>query len=199
MLKRNKLVSLPVKLVVHQDFYRDKTKEEFEIIFREVWNLFHRMYTDAKENPADFGVASNSKKIKNERIANNYIGFAELMYEMLENGDMSDGNITVTNKNIIKQYKKALNTMMPVLIKHGFHFDGLDNRKVTSKVSSITIGYPSKPSIMGTLYLVAKQASSLKPETNISKVVYYNGDYFAKWDYRLLIGPIGSLKTSMCM
>lgn len=56
LIRRNELVDIPEKLEIHPDFLREISYEAFERAFREIGELFYRMYTDMANDPQKFGL-----------------------------------------------------------------------------------------------------------------------------------------------
>ena len=56
LVRRNELVAIPERIKIHKDFLTDLSEEEFAYSFRQIQELFYRMYTDIAECPERFGM-----------------------------------------------------------------------------------------------------------------------------------------------
>jgi len=192
LIFRNGLVDIPEKLDIHPDFLRDLSKIEFEETFRYLWHLFYQIYTDAAADPRLFGVSVDDidNKIQGGP-AGNILSHMKQLYLLFKSGDLQGGGLFVNTASIKKSHVKVLNTVLSYLSSYGFEYEGLDDGRVTSKVSNFIICYPDNPAVINVLYLVAKKAARIRPYIYSNNETGGNEYLFKTWNFRLIQGAFG--------
>ena len=56
LIRRNELVDIPNQFKIHPDFLQTLSHEEFESAYREIGEMFYRMYSDIADAPERFGL-----------------------------------------------------------------------------------------------------------------------------------------------
>lgn len=195
LVRRNELVDLPEQITIHKDFLGELSAEEFEASFRQLHELFYKMYTDMAEHPEEFGFPTYteeeygyfSKEAREIRTAP-WKPFY-LLLELFAWGEWQNGAVVVDMAAFRKlnQVKKT-DALIHALENYGFIFVGLKNGKLPTAGSVLEIDYPDNRNILQVLSIVAKKvmATQLKGVNNYfsNKVAFENG--FISWNYKLL-------------
>lgn len=195
LIRRNELVDLPERITIHKDFLGELSEEEFEYSFRQIHELFYRIYTDMAEHPEFFGLSMYrldecdyfSKEAREVRIAP-WKPFY-LLLELFAWGELRNGIIAVEMATFreLNQVKKT-DALIRALEDYGFVFVGTKNGKLPPAGSVLEIDYPDNRNILVVLSLTAKKVmnTQLKNVSNYfsNLAAFCNG--FISWNYKLL-------------
>ena len=195
LIFRNELVDIPPMIDIHADFLKDLSKEEFERSFHFIWDLFYQIYTDASEDTTIFGISvEEANKPIQRGPAGNVFCHMKQLYLLFKFGQLNGEGLNVNTNNIKPSHIRAVNSIIPVLSLYGFEFEGLSDKKITSKVPGFNIYYPENPSVIKVMFLVAKQAYMVKPYIYCKADFGDNDRLFSTWNYRLLSGAFGEYR-----
>lgn len=165
-VRRDEVVRLPEHFNVHEYFLKLMSKEDFEAAFKEVWDMYIKIYDDIARFPEAFGMPLYkpeeynyfTSQARDSRSAA-YRPF-NLLYNLLISGDFQNGSFVIDVANF-----KAINKVRNVYIfferfgNYGLFFEGLKNFKVTTQ--NITMSYPDNENVLHVLKLMADKAHAL--------------------------------------
>lgn len=194
LIRRNELVDVPKQISIHRDFLGELSKEEVEYSFRQIHELFYRIYTDMAECPEAFGFPMYgaeeydyfSKEAREVRTTPWRLFY--LLLELFAWGDLQKNVVTV-DMMIFRELNqvKKIDVLIRALENYGFIFVGLKNGKLPAVGSVLEIDYPDNRNILIVLSLAAKKvmATQLNGVNNYfsNKVAFENG--FISWNYKL--------------
>ena len=194
-IRRNELVDLPEYIAIHKEFLGELSKGEFEYSFRQIHELFYRIYTDMADHPERFGFPPYgaeeydyfSKEAREVRTLP-WRPFY-LLLELFAWGEFRKDVVVVdmTTFRELNQVKKS-DALVRALEDYGFVFAGTRKGKLPSVGKVLEIDYPDNRNVMLVLSLIAKKVmdTQLKNISNFfsNRVAFGNG--FISWSYRLL-------------
>jgi len=177
IVRRNEMVPLPDKIEIHPDFLKELSHIEFEKTFREIWELFRKIYEDISLAPEKFSMPLyspdeyryGSTEANNSRNAP-WIPI-KLLYYTAICGNMRDNRLIIDlirfkEINTVKNIKK----LHTALSEYGFIFNDFE------------IYYPNNPNILHVMSLVAKKAADVNRGADNHNFL---NDFYA-WNYRIL-------------
>lgn len=194
LVRRNELVDIPERIKIHKDFLADLSEEEFAYSFRQIQELFYRMYTDMAECPERFGmplygvgVDYFSKEARETRTAPWKVFV--LLLELFAWGELRNG-VLVVEMTLFREKNQVKKTdvLIRALEEYGFAISGVKNGKLPPAGGVVEVDYPDSKADLIVLSLVAKKVMGTQL-CNVSnyfsnRVAFENG--FIGWNYKLL-------------
>ncbi|MCL2546811.1 MAG: hypothetical protein FWE06_06410 [Oscillospiraceae bacterium] len=157
-----RLVNIPDCFEIHSDFLKHIRKEEFEIAFRQIWDIFNHIYEDISAKQQEFGIPANVKMYG----ATIYRPIS-LLYLLFVSGVVESQTLTANVEkfnelNLTEHNASSKLKNIPALIErlhdYGFVFEGLNGYKIPKSAHSIEICYPDNPNIITVLKYMADKA-----------------------------------------
>ena len=194
LIRRNELVDIPDQLVIHPDFLQTLSHEEFESAFREIGDMFYRMYSDIADSPQRFGLPLYktdeydyfSNQAREARTAPWNLFY--FMFYLFVCGDFK-GNIFITDTAQVRKINKVkkTNLLLEALCDYGFVFDGIKKYSLSSR-EYLEIDYPDNQNVIKVISVVAKKVNNtqLKNVKKIDSGSMTFGNAFVGWNYKVL-------------
>ena len=200
LIRRNELVDIPGQFEIHPDFLQTLSHEEFESAYREIGEMFYRMYSDIADAPERFGLPLYkadeydhfSNQAREARNAPRNLFY--FMFWLFACGDFK-GNVFITDTAQVRKMNKAkkTNLLLEALCDYGFVFDGIKKYSLSSG-DYMEIDYPDNQNVIKVLSAVARKVNNtqLKDVKNIYSGAVAYSNAFIGWNYKVLAE---SLKT----
>lgn len=194
LIRRNELVDIPNQLVIHPDFLQTLSHEEFESAFKEVGEMFYKIYSDIAESPQRFGLPLYkadefgyfSNQAREARSAPRNIFY--FMLWLFACGDFQ-GNVFITDTVQVRKINKVkkTNLLLEALCDYGFVFDGIKKYSLSSG-EYLEIDYPDNRNVIKVLSAVAKKVcnTQLKDVKKIDSGSMIFSNAFIGWNYKVL-------------
>lgn len=204
LIRRNELVDIPDKLEIHPDFLREISHEEFESAFKEIGEIFYRIYSDMADAPQRFGLPLYkddefdyfSSQAREARTAPRNIFY--FMFCLFTCGDFSGDTFIADTVKVreINKVKKT-NILLEVLCDYGFVFGGIKKYSLSSG-KCLEIGYPDNLNVIRSLSAVAKKVKNtqLKDAKNAYSGVMDFSNAFIGWNYKILAEDLSTCSVA---
>lgn len=165
-IRADEVVRLPEVFKLHECFLIYISKADFRSAFKEIWDMYIRIYSDISKFPEAFEMPLYkpedfnyfTAQARDSRSAA-YRPF-HLLYNLLISGAFQNGEFVIDTSGF-----RAINKVknIPVLFKrlgdYGFFFDGLKNYKTVNQ--SISMYYSDNENVMQVLKLMADKANAV--------------------------------------
>ncbi|MDE5932884.1 MAG: hypothetical protein K2H40_10455 [Lachnospiraceae bacterium] len=194
LIRRNELVDIPDKLEIHPDFLRQLSHAAFESAFREIGEMFYRMYSDMADSPQRFGLPLykideydyfSDQAREARRVPWNPFYFMLCLFAC---GDFK-GDIFIADTAEVRKLNKAgkTNLLLEALCDQGFVFDGIKKYRLSSG-DFLEIDYPDNRNVLEVLSVVAKKVKNtqLKDVKNYYSNSTAFSNAFIGWNYKVL-------------
>jgi hypothetical protein len=178
LIRRNEMVDIPEKFIINEAYINNLPEDRIEAAFREIWDMFYKIYTDISIYPEKFGMPlyknnpDEYSKYGFPPSAANQSKYAPFMFfDLLINifisGELKSGELIVSADKlrlanekyklcVQKTYKiKNIGKLFSQLKNYGLYADGLINNKLTDKIGEIILTCPDNNDI---LYVLKKMA-----------------------------------------
>ena len=194
LIRRNELVDIPGQFEIHPDFLQTLSHEEFESAYREIGEMFYRMYSDIADAPERFGLPLYktdeydyfSNQAREARNAPRNLFY--FMFWLFACGDFK-GNVFITDTAQVRKMNKAkkTNLLLEALCDYGFVFDGIKKYSLASG-DYLEIDYPDNKNVIKVLSAVARKVNNtqLKDVKNIYSGTVAYSNAFIGWNYKVL-------------
>ena len=194
LIRRNELVDIPNQFKIHPDFSQTLSHEEFESAYREIGEMFYRMYSDIADSPERFGLPlykadeydNFSNQAREARTAPRNLFY--FMFWLFACGDFKE-NVFITDTAQVRKMNKAkkTNLLLEVLCDYGFVFDGIKKYSLSSG-DYLEIDYPDNRNVIKVLSAVARKVNNtqLKDIKNIYSGTVAYSNAFIGWNYKVL-------------
>ena len=205
LLRRNELVDVPEKFIIHPDFYPSMTEEEARSAFKEIHDLFYELYTKMADDPeyfsfpvyhiGDYDYFSKEEQDVRKKPFDIFI----LLLALFANGKLANNMVTISVIELQKSCKvKNIPVYLKILTDYGFIFQGLQKGKLPKTEDTITVEYPDNNAVLMLLYLVANKVTNvqLSEEKNpaATDAIYRNA--FISWNYRIVAEDLQTMTKS---
>lgn len=194
LIRRNELVDIPNQLEIHPDFLQTLSHEEFESAFKEVGEMFYRMYSDIADSPQRFGLPLYkideydyfSNQAREARSAPWNLFY--FMFCLFSCGSFKE-NVFITDTAEVRKKNKAKKTnfLLEALCDYGFVFDGIKKYSLSSG-TYLEIDYPDNRNVIDVLSIVAQKVENiqLKDAKNYYSCMIAFENAFIGWNYKIL-------------
>jgi hypothetical protein len=163
-LRQNEVVRLPENFEIHDCFLKHIKRDDFELAFKEMWNIYINIYGDIADFPERFGMPLykradyKSFTVQERESRSAPYRPLKLLFNLLISGNLESGNLIIdTNAFKAVNDVKNVHNLFERLSDYGFLFEGLKNFKVTKQ--NIIVIYPDNANVLVVLKLMADKAN----------------------------------------